>query len=48
MVEVHAADGYRLRCEWSVIGSERRMSFVEIAAELSTLPDAGSHTSPGL
>ena len=28
--EVHSADGYRLRCEWSVIGSERHMSFVEI------------------
>ena len=30
--EVHAADGFRLRCEWSVFGSEeRQMSFVEIA-----------------
>jgi hypothetical protein len=30
--EVHAADGYRLRCEWSVFGTEeRQMSFVEIA-----------------
>jgi hypothetical protein len=28
--EVHAADGYRLRCEWSAIGSERRMNFIEI------------------
>jgi hypothetical protein len=28
--EVHAADGYRLRCEWSALGSERRMNFVEI------------------
>jgi hypothetical protein len=28
--EVHAADGYRLRCEWSLVGSERRMSFAEI------------------
>jgi hypothetical protein len=29
--EVHAADGYRLRCEWSLLGSERKMNFVEIA-----------------
>ncbi len=29
--EVHAKDGYRLRCEWSVLGSERKMNFVEIA-----------------
>jgi hypothetical protein len=29
--EVHAADGYRMRCEWSEIGSTRHMSFVEIA-----------------
>ena len=29
--EVHAADGYRLRCEWSVLGSEHQMSYVEIA-----------------
>jgi hypothetical protein len=29
--DVHAADGYRLRCEWSELGSERQMSFVEIA-----------------
>ena len=28
---VHAADGYRLHCEWSVLGSARKMSFVEIA-----------------
>jgi hypothetical protein len=35
--EVHAADGYRLRCEWSVFGSdERQMSFSEIAPESST------------
>ena len=37
--EVHAADGYRLRCEWSVLGSEQYMNFVEIPppdlAELS-------------
>jgi len=30
--EVHAADGHRLRCEWTVFGrDERQMSFVEIA-----------------
>jgi len=29
--EVHAADGYRLRCEWHEFGSERHMNFVEIA-----------------
>lgn len=29
--EVHAADGYRLRCEWSLLGSGRHMSFVELA-----------------
>ncbi len=31
--EVHAADGYRLRCEWSVLGAERHMSFVEVSPE---------------
>jgi hypothetical protein len=32
--EVHAADGFRLRCEWSVFGTEERhMSFAEIAPE---------------
>ncbi len=44
--EVHAADGYRLRCEWSVLGSERRMSFVEIAPGLPILPDAGGRIPP--
>ena len=29
--EVHALDGYRLRCEWSQLGSEQKMNFVEIA-----------------
>jgi hypothetical protein len=29
--EVHAADGYRLHCEWSTFGSERCMNFVELA-----------------
>ena len=29
--EVRAADGYRLRCEWTLRGSERNMSFVEIS-----------------
>ena len=29
--EVRAADGYRLRCEWSDRGSERNMSFSEIS-----------------
>ncbi len=28
---VHAADGYRLRCEWSAEGSSRHMSFTELA-----------------
>jgi hypothetical protein len=31
--EVHAADGYRLRCEWTALGTEREMSFIEIAPE---------------
>jgi len=35
--EVHAADGYRLRCEWSVLGCERHMSIVEIAPGLPIL-----------
>ena len=35
--EVHAADGYRLRCEWSALGSERRMSFVEVGPGPCTL-----------
>jgi hypothetical protein len=34
--EVHAADGYRLHCEWSALGSERIMHFFEIAPELPT------------
>ena len=37
--EVHAADGYRLRCEWSAIGSERRMSFVEISPQPGIIVD---------
>jgi hypothetical protein len=40
--EVHAADGYRLRCEWSAFGSERNMSFVEIAPGSHTTSDASS------
>jgi hypothetical protein len=40
--EVHAADGYRLRCEWSVFGSEgRQMSFVEIAPEPTITDSSG-------
>ncbi len=29
--EVYAADGYRLRCDWSRMGSREEMSFSEIA-----------------
>jgi hypothetical protein len=29
--EIYAADGYRLRCEWSRCASETRMSFSEIS-----------------
>jgi hypothetical protein len=29
--EVHAADGYRMRCEWSSIGSREELKFSEIA-----------------
>jgi hypothetical protein len=29
--EVHAADGYRLRCDWNRSGSREEMSFSEIA-----------------
>lgn len=29
--EVYAADGYRLRCEWSRIGSRAELKFSEIA-----------------
>ena len=29
--EVHAADGYRLRCEWSRIGSREELKFLELA-----------------
>ena len=40
--EVHAADGYRLRCEWSVFGrEERQMSFVEIAPEPAVADKTG-------
>jgi hypothetical protein len=28
--EVYAADGYRLRCDWSRVGSMTKMSFCEI------------------
>jgi hypothetical protein len=31
--EVYAADGYTLRCEWSKVGSEVQMKFIEIAPE---------------
>jgi hypothetical protein len=37
--EAHASDGYRLRCEWSTRGSERQMSFVEIAPGASIIVD---------
>ena len=30
--EVYAADGYRLRCEWSRIGSRAEFKFSEVAA----------------
>lgn len=29
--EVHAADGYRLRCDWSAFGDEQKMRFTELA-----------------
>jgi hypothetical protein len=29
--EVHAADGYRLRCEWSRFGSREELKYFEIA-----------------
>jgi len=35
--EVHASDGYRLRCEWSTSGSKRQMSFVEISPDPSII-----------
>lgn len=31
--EVHAADGYRLRCEWSRIGSRAELKFSEVAPQ---------------
>lgn len=37
--EVYAADGYRLRCEWSALGSEQKMSFIEIAPEPEVVLD---------
>jgi hypothetical protein len=43
---VHAADGYRLRCEWSALGSERRMSFVEIAPGTAPGADRGGRADP--
>jgi hypothetical protein len=33
--EVHAADGYRLRCEWARFGSRKDMRFSEIAPSTS-------------
>jgi hypothetical protein len=32
--EVHAADGYRLRCEWSCIGSREQLKFFEVAPQV--------------
>lgn len=37
--EVHAADGYRLRCEWSKIGNERHMNLFEISPEPYVIVD---------
>lgn len=37
--EVHAVDGYRLRCEWSTLGCERYMNFVEIAPARDIITD---------
>jgi hypothetical protein len=31
--EVYAADGYRLRCDWSRMGSREEMKFSEIAPD---------------
>jgi len=42
--EVHAADGYRLRCEWSQLGSERRMNFVEFAPGLPHCAGPGARS----
>lgn len=42
--EVHASDGYRLRCKWSALGSELHMSFVEVAPEPPPRSDAGSRS----
>lgn len=29
--EVHAADGYRLHCDWSSVGSREELKFTELA-----------------
>jgi hypothetical protein len=37
--EVHAADGYPLRCEWSALGTERQMRSIEIAPARGIIVD---------
>jgi hypothetical protein len=34
--EIHAADGYRLRCEWSRVGSREELKFSELAPRAHT------------
>jgi hypothetical protein len=38
--EVYAADGYRLRCDWSSMGTYQELRFTELA------PRAGSADNP--
>jgi hypothetical protein len=32
--EIYARDGYALRCEWSVFGTQEKMAYSEIAPRL--------------
>jgi hypothetical protein len=36
--EIYAADGYRLRCEWSRTGSREELQFSEIGPEQTEGP----------
>jgi hypothetical protein len=46
--EVYAADGYRLRCEWSKMGGRLEMSFAEIPPHATAADgEAGAVRSAG-
>jgi hypothetical protein len=44
--EVYAADGYKLRCEWSRMGSREEMTFAEIPPQPEAAPHPAARVAP--